>query len=181
MEEFRAGVADLNERKFGSVDGHPVEVKALAEDFAACRGFPKISPFYERCQANKTMGYEIGETLLKNALEEQSRLGGRGFDFYLQTLCAGMGLIGFHMAMEDLCRWTDGESPFPESPLSRSPSLLRFKKPGTTDWSMWERGCRRRTSPDTRSSSLPSGPQTSQNITRTSVECSRLRMAYSTR
>jgi threonine synthase len=91
-----------------AVDGHPIDVKMMAEDFAACFGFPKISPFYERCDANKTIGYEVGELLLKGELEEQHRLRAQSFDFYVQTLSAGMGLIGFHAAMEDLQAWTSG-------------------------------------------------------------------------
>jgi threonine synthase len=91
-----------------AVDGHPIDVKAVAEDFAACFGFPKISPFYERCEANKTMAFEVLEEFLKSRLPEQDRLCNRNFDFYAQTLSAGMGLIGFHAAMEYGERWTRG-------------------------------------------------------------------------
>jgi threonine synthase len=92
-----------------AVHGHPIDVKAVAEDFAACFGYPKISPFYERCEANKTMAYEVAEELLLGQVPEWDRLEGRGFDFYVQTLSAGMGLIGFHAGMEAVEKWTGGK------------------------------------------------------------------------
>jgi threonine synthase len=92
-----------------AVDGHPIDVKTAAEDFATCMGFPKISPFYERCEANKTIAYELAEDLLMGRLPQQDRLRGGSFEFYAQTLSAGMGLIGYHAAMEYLQRWTDGK------------------------------------------------------------------------
>jgi hypothetical protein len=91
-----------------AVDGHPIDVKTVAEDFAACFHFPKVSPFYERCEANKTMAYEVAEAVLSGTLEEGERLKGRGFDFYVQTLSAGMGLIGFRAGMEYVQALTGG-------------------------------------------------------------------------
>jgi threonine synthase len=91
-----------------AVDGHPIDVKAMAEDFAACFGYPKISPFYERCEANRTMAYEVAEDFLLGQIPGQDLMGGRGFDFYVQTLSAGMGLIGFHAGMEVVEKWTGG-------------------------------------------------------------------------
>lgn len=92
-----------------AVDGHPIDVKAVAEDFAACFGYPKVSPFYERCECNKTIGYEVAETLLRGELPEQGRLHGASFDYYVQTLSAGMGLIGYYAAMEYAQKWTSGK------------------------------------------------------------------------
>lgn len=89
-----------------AVDGHPIDVKAAAEDFALCFNYPKVSPFHERCDANKTMGYEVAEALLRGDVDERQRLGDRGIEFYVQTLSAGMGLIGFHQGMRDVERWT---------------------------------------------------------------------------
>jgi threonine synthase len=96
-----------------AVDGHPIDVKAVAENFATCFGYSKISPFSERCECNKTMGYEVAEGLLKGSLPEQRRLRSGSFDFYVQTLSAGMGLIGFHAAMEDVQKWTGGKIQVP--------------------------------------------------------------------
>lgn len=51
-----------------AVKGHPIDVKDIAEKFASEYSFPKISPFYERCEANATIGYEVGEALLKKKI-----------------------------------------------------------------------------------------------------------------
>lgn len=96
-----------------AVDGHPIDVKAVAEDFAACFNYPKISPFFERCEANVTMGYEVAEELLRGTLEAKEALRGAGFDYYVQTLSAGMGLIGFHEAMRRVSLWSGGKIKVP--------------------------------------------------------------------
>jgi len=81
-----------------AVSGHPKDTKALADDFAARYGYPKISPFYERCEANATQAYEICEDILKGSLPN--------FDFYVQTIAAGMGPIGFWIGMARVSQWT---------------------------------------------------------------------------
>jgi threonine synthase len=91
-----------------AVDGHPLDVKCLAEDFAVCYGFPKISPFHERCEANVTQAYEIAEAVLTGTLPAQELLERRGFDYYVQTIAAGMGPIGFYVGMKRLQEWTRG-------------------------------------------------------------------------
>lgn len=91
-----------------AVDGHPIDVKQLAEDFSLRYGFPKISPFYERCEANTTQAYEIAEMLLSGTLPAQELLGDKGFEFYVQTIAAGMGPIGYYLGMERLQKWTRG-------------------------------------------------------------------------
>ena len=51
---------------------------------------------------------------------EHDRLNGRGIQFYVQTLFAGMGLIGLHEGMELVNRWTGGRLGVPRViPLSR--------------------------------------------------------------
>jgi len=83
------------------IDGEPIDVKAAAADFALVNGFPKISPFYERCEANSTLGYEIAENILNKKLPN--------FDFYVQTIAAGMGPIGFFTGMKRVSKWTNGK------------------------------------------------------------------------
>ncbi len=93
-----------------AVNGDPIDVKRVAEDFACRFGFPKISPFYERCEANATQGYEIVEKILRGELPAQDILqGDSSFDFYVQTIAAGMGPIGYYIAMKRLQKWTNGK------------------------------------------------------------------------
>lgn len=73
------------------IDGHPIDVKNYATEFARQHGFPKVSPFHERCEANATQGYEIGEAILRGELPP--------IDVYVQTIAAGMGPIGFYLGM----------------------------------------------------------------------------------
>ncbi|MEM4663183.1 MAG: pyridoxal-phosphate dependent enzyme, partial [Candidatus Diapherotrites archaeon] len=102
------------ENKIIAVKGHPIDVKEVAEKFAAEFDFPKISPFYERCEANATIGYEIGEAILKKKVPKIRYLNGGNFDFYVQTISAGMGAIGFYYAMERLNKWTKGRIKIPK-------------------------------------------------------------------
>jgi len=74
------------------VDGNPLDVKRIASEFSKINGFNKISPFHERCECNATMGYEVAEKILRNELED--------FDYYIQTIAAGMGPIGFYLGMK---------------------------------------------------------------------------------
>ncbi|MFA5287595.1 MAG: pyridoxal-phosphate dependent enzyme, partial [Candidatus Omnitrophota bacterium] len=96
-----------------AVNGHPIDFKCMAEDFALRYGFPKVSPFYERCEANATQGYEIGEMLLRGRLPQQEILRGRSFDYYVQTIAAGMGPIGYYLAMQRMQKWTNGRIKVP--------------------------------------------------------------------
>jgi threonine synthase len=96
-----------------AVDGHPIDVKRLADEFAAQYDFPKISPFHERCEANATLAYEIAEAILSRTLPAQELLPRSNFDFYVQTIAAGMGPVGFYTGMERLQRWTHGELTMP--------------------------------------------------------------------
>ena len=90
-----------------------VDVKRQAEAFAAQYGFPKISPFHERCEANATLAYELAETILTKTLPAQDLLVESNFDFYVQTIAAGMGPVGFYIGMERLQRWTRGKLAMP--------------------------------------------------------------------
>ena len=65
----------------------PQEVKQYAERFAKVHGFPKVSPFHERCECNATQAYEVYEQVLKKNIPMP--------DFYIQVVSAGMGPIGF--------------------------------------------------------------------------------------
>lgn len=91
-----------------AVEGHPIDVKRFAEDFAVRYNFPKISPFHERCEANATQAYEVAEMLLTSTLPSQELLEDGNFDFYVQTIAAGMGPIGYYLGMERLQAWTQG-------------------------------------------------------------------------
>lgn len=95
------------ENRIVAVRGHPIDVKHCAEDFALRHDFPRVSPFHERCEANATQGYEIAEGLLRGTLPQHELLDG-GFDFYVQTIAAGMGPIGYYLAMDRLQRWCQG-------------------------------------------------------------------------
>jgi len=97
-----------------AVKGHPIDVKNVAEKFAEHFSFPKISPFYERCEANATLGYEVGEALLNKSIPENELLGEEGFDYYVQSISAGMGAIGFFHAMKRLQGWTKGKVKLPK-------------------------------------------------------------------
>ena len=110
-----------------AVDGHPIDVKRQAEAFAAQYGFPKISPFHERCEANATLAYELAETILTKTLPAQDLLAESNFDFYVQTIAAGMGPVGFYLGMDRVQRWTRTSSRCPAYSLSRSRNLLLFK------------------------------------------------------
>ncbi|MFH1464413.1 MAG: pyridoxal-phosphate dependent enzyme [Pseudomonadota bacterium] len=96
-----------------AVDGHPIDVKRCASDLAVWGGFPKVSPFYERCECNGTLGYEVAEALLRGTIPQQDQLRGGAFTWYVQTLSAGMGLIGYHLAMQRLQAWSRGRFPAP--------------------------------------------------------------------
>lgn len=97
-----------------AVKGHPIDIKTVAADFAKHFNFPKVSPFFERCEANAMMGYETGEALLSGNLPEKELLRGGGFDYYIQTISAGMGAIGFFYGMKRLEKWTNGKIKSPK-------------------------------------------------------------------
>lgn len=80
------------------IKGHPIDVKNYATRFARVHGFPKISPFHERSEANATQAYEIGEGILEGQIPN--------VDYYVQTIAAGMGPIGFFKGMSRLSAWT---------------------------------------------------------------------------
>jgi len=87
------------------IKGHPIDVKNYAMRFAKAHGFPKISPFHERSEANATQAYEIGEAILCGKMPN--------IDFYVQTIAAGMGPIGFYKGMKRLSHWTGGQVTLP--------------------------------------------------------------------
>jgi len=87
------------------VKGHPVDVKNYAMAFSKKHHFPKISPFHERSEANATQAYEIGEAILDGQMPNM--------DFYVQTIAAGMGPIGFHKGITRLARWTNNKVTVP--------------------------------------------------------------------
>ena len=74
------------------IDGTPLEIKNYAENFARINNFPKVSPFSERCEANATLAYEDYEANFWP-------------DYYLQTVAAGMGPIGYFTGHERLVKW----------------------------------------------------------------------------
>jgi len=87
------------------INGHPIDVKNYATQFAKVCRFPKVSPFHERSEANATQAYEIGEAILRGEMPN--------VDFYVQTIAAGMGPIGFYKGMTRLVKWTDGRITLP--------------------------------------------------------------------
>ncbi len=87
------------------VEGDPIDVKNYATQFAKAHGFPKLSPFHERSEANATQAYEVVEAILRGELPN--------LDFYVQTIAAGMGPIGFYLGLERARRWTHGRIALP--------------------------------------------------------------------
>ena len=87
------------------IDGDPIDVKNYATMFARQHGLPKVSPFHERCEANATQGYEIGEAILRGQLPQ--------IDFHVQTIAAGMGPIGFYRGMTRVIASANSEVKMP--------------------------------------------------------------------
>jgi len=87
------------------IEGHPIDVKNYATMFAQQHNFPKVSPFHERCEANSTQGYEVGEAILRRQLPQ--------IDFYIQTVAAGMGPIGFYQGMSRVIASAEGTVKMP--------------------------------------------------------------------
>ena len=88
-----------------AVDGTPIQVKEYAAQFAKVFGFPKISPFHERCECNVTQAYEVYEKVLRGEVP--------GFDHYVQVISAGMGPIGFFLGAKRLAQWYPGRIRIP--------------------------------------------------------------------
>jgi len=88
------------------VKGSQLDVKKYAERFAVFAGFPKISPFHEGCVCNATQAYEVFEHVEKGEMPMP--------DFYIQTIAAGMGPIGFSSGMKNLTKWKEFRGKMPK-------------------------------------------------------------------
>jgi threonine synthase len=74
------------------VKGTNFDVKQYADKFAEYNKFPKVSPFHERCEANTPLAYEQFIQL-------------PDIDFYVQTIAAGMGPVGYYLGHRRLVEW----------------------------------------------------------------------------
>ncbi len=97
---------EFEDNKIILVKGSQLDVKKYAERFAAFAGFPKISPFHERCVCNATQAYEVFEHVEKGEMPMP--------DFYIHTIAAGMGLIGFFSGMRNLIKWGEFRGKMPK-------------------------------------------------------------------
>lgn len=128
---YYAGLAGLNSYFFGPkisayklfipekrksnkiilIDGTPLEIKNYAENFSKTLGFNKIAPFSERCEANVTLAYEDFEA-------------GFSPEYYIQTVAAGMGPIGYFTGYKRLAEW--GEVAFNNLPKIIGVQISQF-------------------------------------------------------
>lgn len=106
VSKYKLSIPEKKEaNKIILVDGTPLEVKKYAEAFAGQYGFPKVSPFHERCECNVTQAYEVYEEVLREKIPPP--------DFYVQVISAGMGPIGFYLGAKRMMNWCPGKVKMP--------------------------------------------------------------------